>query len=257
MDCNETRRYLEAGLDRELDPARMAEIETHLRGCAECARIAESLRARREALRTSLPRFTAPPELTQKIRAALHAESDAAPPATSPARKRWLVSRWQWSALAASVVLALSVGYVAGDARARGNRLLDEAISDHVRSLRAGHLTDVVSSDQHTVKPWFTGKIDFSPPVADLAAEGFPLAGGRLEYIDGRTAAALVFYRRQHPINVFVWPASGAGIATRHGERAGYATEFWSEGGLNFIAISEISASELTGFIASFRRATR
>ncbi len=255
MDCNEIRRHLDASIDGELDPTLQREIESHLRGCAECARIAAGVRARRDALRAALPRFTAPPQLAQKIRGALRTET--APAAIIAPQKNRRFFGWQWGALAASVVLAVSVGYLAGHARAQGNRLLDEAISEHIRSLQTGHLTDVVSMDQHTVKPWFTGKLDFSPPVANLAAEGFPLDGGRLEYFDGRPAAALVFHRRQHPINVFVWPSRGAEISTRHDQRAGYNTEFWSEGGLNFIAVSEIPRSELAGFIESFRRATR
>jgi anti-sigma factor RsiW len=258
MDCNETRRLLEADLDGELDLVRRLEIETHLRGCTACSQLAESLRARHNALRTSLPRFTAPPQLAQKIRAGIRAEATPAPSVAlaTPWKKR-VVGGWQWGALAASVAVALFAGYIAGGARARENLLLDEAISDHVRSLQTGHLTDVISTDQHTVKPWFTGKLDFSPPVVDLAAAGFPLAGGRLEYLDGRPAAALVFHRRQHPINVFVWPARAGGIPEGHVERAGYAAKAWSQGDLNFLAVSEIPAAELADFTAAFRNATR
>ena len=258
MDCNETRRLLEADLDGELDLVNHLAIETHLRGCADCTRIADELRARRAALRTSLPRFTASPQLAQKIRAGIRAEATpvAARAPFAPLNKR-SASGWQWGALAASVIVALSAGYIAGETRAQANLLLDEAISDHVRSLQTGHLTDVFSTDQHTVKPWFTGKLDFSPPVVDLAAVGFPLVGGRLEYLDGRPAAALVFHRRQHPVNVFVWPAHAGVISSRHLERAGYAAEAWSQGDLNFLAVSEIPAAELADFITAFRNATR
>ena len=117
------------------------------------------------------------------------------------------------------------------------------------------HLTDVPSSDQHTVKPWFAGKLDFSPPVVDLAAAGFPLAGGRLEHIDGRTAAALVFHRRQHAINVFIWPAITGSVPTRQADRNGYHAESWSQDGLNFLAVSEIPAAELSQFATAFRTA--
>jgi anti-sigma factor RsiW len=126
-------------------------------------------------------------------------------------------------------------------------------VSDHVRSLQAGHLTDVVSTDQHTVKPWFAGKLDFSPPVVDLSGDGFPLAGGRLEQIDGRPAAALVFHRRLHTVNLFVWPTAAGEIPARRGAEKGYNTEGWSQGGMNFLAVSEIPASDLAQFAAAYR----
>ncbi len=261
MDCNTARRLLEADLDGELDLVRHLELESHLRTCADCTQIAEGLRARRAALRTSLPRFTAPAPLADKIRAGLRREAPVVGSAVpivpfAPEKKRtW--SGGQWGALAASIALALFTGYTVGGSRARAHLLLDEAISDHVRSLQTGHLTDVVSTDQHTVKPWFTGKLDFSPPVVDLAAAGFPLAGGRLEYLDGRPAAALVFHRRQHPVAVFVWPAGAGKIPERRLERTGYSAQTWVQGDLNFLAVSEIPGAELDGFVAAFREASR
>jgi anti-sigma factor RsiW len=131
--------------------------------------------------------------------------------------------------------------------------LIDDAISDHVRSLQAQHLTDVASTDQHTVKPWFAGKLDFSPPVVDLASAGFPLTGGRLEHLDGRPAAALVFHRRQHAINLFIWPAGAGVLSPRSTERDGYNATTWSHAGLNFLAVSEIPATELKQFADAFR----
>ena len=130
-----------------------------------------------------------------------------------------------------------------------------EAIADHIRSLQFSHLSDVVSTDRHTVKPWFAGKLDFSPPVADLAALGFPLTGGRLEHLDDRPAAALVFRRRLHAINVFIWPAARGTVSNRHAERNGYRAQSWSQGGFNFLAVSEISTVELNQFVAAFKSA--
>jgi len=256
MDCNETRRLLEADADGELDLVRHLEIEAHLRTCPDCTRLAENLRARRAALRTSLPRFTAPPQLAEKIRAALRAETPSpATPARSP-RAKIIFPVWRIAGLTASIAVALVAGYSWGGARARSDLLLDEAISDHVRSLLVSHLTDVTSTDQHTVKPWFAGKLDFSPTVVDLAAEGFPLAGGRLEHLDGRPAAALVFHRRQHAINVFIWPAASSAVSPRRAERDGYHTESWKQSDLNFLAVSEIPASELARFAELFRTGT-
>jgi anti-sigma factor RsiW len=159
--------------------------------------------------------------------------------------------------MAASIAFALLIGFAWGSMRARGKALFGEAISDHVRSLQAGHLMDVVSTDQHTVKPWFIGKLDFSPPVVDLADAGFPLAGGRLERIDGRPAAALVFHRRLHSINVFVWPATDGQVPARDGKGYGYNALSWSQGGLNFLAVSEISAAELGQFVPEYRERTK
>jgi len=252
MDCNETRRWIEADIDGELDLDRQLELEEHLKGCPACARLHESLRALREAL----PRLAAPPHLTGRVLAALRAEGmgDALP---APARLRppviWPV--WNAVGVAATITLAVLAGYAWGGARARGSLLLDEAISDHIRSLQLNHLSDVVSTDQHTVKPWFAGKLDFSPPVTDLAAIGFPLAGGRLEHLAGHPAAALVFRRRQHAINLFVWPAVGGVVSARQAELNGYHALSWAQGGFNYLAVSEISASELSRFADAYQAA--
>ena len=254
MDCNQTRSLIDADADGELDLVRHLDLAAHLRTCPDCARLADITRARHAALRQSLPRFTAPPQLAGRIRAALQAEGAPVLPATpAPRRSPSFGLLWSLGGLAASLAFALLVGFAWGNARARANLLLDEAVNDHVRSLQAGHLTDVASTDQHTVKPWFAGKLDFAPPVVDLAAAGFPLAGGRLEHIDGRPAAALVFHRRQHAINLFIWPASPGTIAVRQSGRNGYNAESWSQGGLNFLAVSEIPAAELRQFTAAFR----
>lgn len=260
MDCNESRRLLEADTDGELDLVHHLALAEHLRTCPECSRHAEILRARRHALRESLPRFTAPPALAEKIRAALRAEAAPVPSTTlTPpvaAARRALWPRWpigNFAALAASLVIALGVGYAWGHGRARTHLLFDEAFSDHLRSLQASHLTDVTSTDQHTVKPWFAGRLDFSPPVVDLAPVGFPLAGGRLEQLAGHPTAALVFHRRQHVINVFIWPADVAKIPLRQEERDGYHAETWTAQGFNFLAVSDIPAEELAQFAKAYR----
>jgi anti-sigma factor RsiW len=251
MNCDDIRPLIEAHSDGELDLVRQLELEAHLRSCPGCALLARGIAARGEALRNSLPRFAATPQFRGRMRAVLRAEgSPAAFRAPRPAAP-WL--SWNLGGIAASIALAVLVGYSWGGARARANSLLDEAISDHARSLQPGHLMDVVSTDQHTVKPWFIGKLDFSPPVFDLADAGYPLAGGRLEHIDGRPAAALVFHRRQHPINLFVWPAGGGAVPARRGEKNGYNAEGWSQGGLNFLAVSEIPEAELDQFTREYR----
>jgi anti-sigma factor RsiW len=258
MDCKEIRPLLEADLDGELDLVRHLEIEAHLRTCPDCARFAEAARARQATLRSGLSRYAAPASLQKKIRASLQPEAAStnsfAPKASRPF---FAQSFWRIGGLAASLAFAGLFGYVWGHAQAHANQLIDEAISDHVRSLQAGHLMDVASTDQHTVKPWFAGKLDFSPPVVDLAAAGFPLEGGRLEHLDNRPAAALIFHRRQHAINLFIWPAGTTSLARHHAERNGYNTEAWSDAGLNFLAVSEIPDAELIQFAETFRSSTR
>ena len=264
MDCNHARPLIDADTDGELDLVRHLELAAHVRACPACADYTARAQARRAALRASLPRFTAPPPLAAHVRASLQAEgapsssrSSDVTPAPAVRRRSSVGFLWNLTGLAASLAFAVIVGFAWGDARARKSLLLDEAVNDHVRSLQAGHLVDVVSSDQHTVKPWFAGKLDFSPPVTDLAAAGFPLAGGRLEHLDGRPAAALVFHRRAHAINLFIWPAGGSATASHSAGRNGYNTESWSQGGLTFLAVSEIPAAELTQFATAFREAQR
>ncbi len=255
MTCNEAHELIEADADGELDLIRHLELEAHVRACPACARRAEAARARREALRAALPRFTAPPEVVERIRASLKGEGVRRVPAARGSSIIWPL--WNAAGIAASLALAVIGGFAWGNAHARAHTLLDEAVSEHVRSLQASHLMDVASTDQHTVKPWFTGRLDFSPPVVDLADVGYPLAGGRLDHIEGRSAAALVFRRRQHFINVFIWPGNGGGVAGRREQASGYNTSTWSEGGLNFMAVSEIPAVELEQFVGAFRDRTK
>jgi anti-sigma factor RsiW len=246
MNCNDARQLLEANSDGELDLMRQVELEAHIRDCAACALEAKALAARKEALRDMIPRFAASPQFRKRVQSALRAEG-------SPARQAAGWSLWNLGGMAASLMLVLALGYSWGSMRARSDSLLGEAISDHVRSLQVGHLMDVVSTDQHTVKPWFIGKVDFSPPVFDLADIGFPLAGGRLEHIDGRPAVALVYRRRLHSINLFVWPTSAGKVPERLGDKDGYNTMSWSQDGLNYLAVSEISGAELAQFTGEYR----
>jgi anti-sigma factor RsiW len=244
MNCAECGALLDAYCDGELDLVRHVELEAHLRGCPSCSRAHAAASARAAAVRALLPRRDAPAGLRERILASL-----------GPADRGGRARRAPWAAwaIAASAAAALLVGYQWGGYSARSRAVLDEAFTEHARSLQEGHLLDVVSTDRHTVRPWFAGKLDFSPPVVDLADVGFPLAGGRLDAIDGRTAAALVFHRGLHSINVFVWPA-GASAPPRGASRGGFSAAAWERGGLDFVAVSDIPAGELERFAGEFRK---
>jgi anti-sigma factor RsiW len=259
MDCNEARRWIDASIDGELAAPRERELQQHVSECPACAALLRTGQARHAALAT-LPRLRARPELSDRIRAAIAAESNhdavevrnepAVPTRKGPFTFAWHAFAWQTSALAAAVALACFVGFRWGASSRANDTLVDEVIADHIRSLQADHLTDVTSTDRHTVKPWFAGKLDFSAPVVDLASQGYPLIGGRLDRLDGHTVAALIYHRRQHTINVFVWKTDRDRIGALHSERDGYAIVGWSDATFNFVAVSEIPAPELAAFAA-------
>ena len=207
-------------------------------------------------------RYAAPAGLAERIGAALdalHAESGrpAAPAVPFPPRRS--VMPWRPLALAASFVLAvvLSSGatwYVT--ASDREDQLAAEVVASHVRSMQVQHLTDVLSSNQHTVKPWFDGKLDLSPPVVDLADKGFPLVGGRLDYLDNHPVAALVYRSNQHVINLFVWTRkSGIPAPQPPAEIQGYNLRQWRQGDLTCWAVSDVESGELDTFVKDFRAA--
>jgi anti-sigma factor RsiW len=265
MDCTDIPDLIHPYVDGELEPALAAAVAAHLRQCPGCARLAQEQRALGQAIRTAAPRMPAPDHLRARIQDALAAEaalSASAPPvaaapaisAAGPAARRAPSPvAWRPLALAASFALAVvtSSGLTAYVARSSGSdRLAQDIVADHVRSLMADHLTDVLSSDQHTVKPWFNGKIDLSPPVDDLAAEGYPLIGGRIDYLDRRPVAALVYRHRQHPINLFVLPAASAastGSSESYVEH-GYNVLHWTHGDLSLWAASDLNLAELREF---------
>jgi anti-sigma factor RsiW len=256
MNCDESNLLLEAYADGELDLVRHVELEAHLKACPACLHHSEGIAARRTRIRETLPRFKASQALRETIRASLRAEVQKTE-GQRPIRFPVVWQRWNLAGLAASVTVALLAGYSWGGHHARSISVADEAITEHVRSLQAEHLMDVISTDRHTVKPWFAGKLDFSPPVVDLADIGFPLAGGRLDQIDGHTAAALVFRRRLHAINVFVWPAHEATSPTPNASESGFNALGWTQGGLNFIAVSEIPTTDLEQFVGEYRKRTQ
>ena len=256
MECTDARRLIPAKIDGELDATGDAALAAHLEGCAACARLVAEQQEWRGVIKSRAPRFAAPAALRARLAVALR-EADR--PAT-PATRRYTAG-WRPMAMAASVVLAVVLsssltGYLTrpGD----DDRLVQELVSDHVRSLMADHLTDVASSDQHTVKPWFHGRLDLAPPVIDLTAQGFTLIGGRLDFIDGKPVAAIVYRRRVHVINLFVAQGLGSVLpAPRLENVQGFNIRRWTDQGLNLLAVSDINRDELEEFGAKFEAAAR
>jgi anti-sigma factor RsiW len=243
---------LDGYMDGELDLVRTLQIERHVRDCAVCARAYAQQEALRLAIRGSGLYFMPPEPLERRIRAAVRGGG------TADSRPwRW---SWRWVGLAAAVAcvaLVLWGGLPHFFEPSAPEAALQELIAGHVRSLMVDHLTDVTSSDSHTVKPWFEGKLDFSPPIPDLSSQGFRLVGGRLEYLAGRSAAALVYQRREHLINLFIWPArSEAGGSDTVLTRQGYHLVHWRASGMSYWAVSNLNREELQEFVQGVRQQT-
>ena len=242
-------------IDGELAADRVEALEAHLASCPECRALCDAERRMSAFLRDQGERFRAPAHLKARIRSDIERKSRS-----RLAELRWLLVGWNPVAVAASLLLAVALTsgatlhYFEPAARDHEAMILSEVVAGQVRSLQAGHLADVASSDLHTVKPWFSGKLDFSPPVADLAADGFPLVGGRLDYLDKRAVAALVYRRNQHVINVFIWPEAGEKAPTFETQQ-GYNVVYYKHGGMEFWAISDLNATELKEFVGHLRTA--
>jgi anti-sigma factor RsiW len=248
LSCQRAQELIHGYVDGELDLVRSLEVEQHIQECESCARTYRSQTTLRSSLKNNSLYYSAPKNLKKRIQSSLRKE------AKSEMLPRGL--GWRWLTVGASLAFMLLVGVVAWrlaprSIRPSGDELLaQEIVSDHVRSLQLeNHRIDVVSQDPHTVKPWFDGKLDFAPPVKDFASQEFPLLGGRLEYLNNRTVAALIYQRRLHYINLFIWPAEPAGST---GEVAiqlqGYNLIHWSGSGMNFWAISDVNSVELREF---------
>jgi len=237
MSCEEARIFLDAYVDGELDLVHSIELEKHIANCGECARLVENHRTLRSAIQGSSLYY-----------------NPAAPlkfprPAANPRRIYALV------ALAASLLIA---GFFVGRLQPRENHVSQEILDSHLRSLLPGHLTDVQSTDQHTVKPWFDGRLSFSPPVTDFASQGFPLAGGRVDSIGGRQVAALIYQRGKHVINVYVWPSPGSGdTGFDKSAQQGYKVLHWTGAGFEWWLITDLNPSESRDLAALLRAAAR
>jgi len=237
---------LSAFMDDELDPVASGEVSQHLESCPDCSAALARQRELGENLRRDLEYHRAPDLLRARVMRDLRAAGRR-----DAVRSRPAAQAWRWLGAAAAVI-AVGGGtwIVATLPRERPEAATArEAVSGHIRSLMANHLTDVASTDQHTVKPWFSGRLDFSPPVTDFAAANYPLVGGRLDYLQGRPVAALVYMHRMHVINVFVWPMSDAheGIAPALTQR-GFHVIHGTRAGMAYWVVSDLNAEELAAF---------
>ena len=235
---------LDAYLDDELAPADARELEAHLAQCRECERFRKERLELRAAIRAEVPTFEAPAALRDRVRAAVGAARGVRAP-----RRFAVRGVWRPLAVAASLVVVALGSWRLAVQRAAGETLAEDILTSHIRSLMPGHLTDVVSSDQHTVKPWFNGRLDYSPPVYDFSGRGYPLLGGRLDYVDGRSVAALVYGRRQHLINVFLWPVARRPVAAPASRtHQGYHLLHWATADYTYWVVSDLGLPELGDF---------
>ena len=249
MTCDEAELLLQALIDGELDAGHAREVENHVAGCAHCTAMLRDIRQMSQAIAAAGAQYKAPLELRKRIENALPQ------PKAVPNRRAVLRGFAMGSAVSALAATGLVAIVLRHDDM---ERIQSEVVSAHLRSLQAGHLTDVISTDQHTVKPWFNGRLDVSPPVIDLAAQGFTLIGGRLDYVDARAIGAVVYRRRQHVINLFVsQTANTERRAARIETIQGFNIRHWSDRGLNYWAVSDLAKDELADFGDRFESAIR
>jgi len=234
LNCNDCADWLHPYLDNEIGTEMAVRVRQHINRCLDCkARLAE-LQALRDGIRQHTTYYPAPELMQQRIMSQINRQK--------PAPRQWLTQVFSVAALTASVMLYLATP-------SSQDMLMDEVVSSHVRSLMEQHLTDVASSDKHTVKPWFTGKIDFAPPVYDFAEQGYPLIGGRLDYIRHQNVAALSYHRNKHIINLFVIPSNATDSSIHSSSRRGFNIVSWQKNNMAFEAVSDLNNQELEAFV--------
>jgi anti-sigma factor RsiW len=244
MNCEGAKPFLDSFADGELDLVNHVQVEAHLDECLACDHTYRNTTVMKNALAGEELYFKAPAELRTRIKSSLREAAE---------ESFWRgVLKWRWmptmAAAAIAVITLFSALTIFRPSANSEDQLANEMVSAHIRSLMLDHDTDVISTDQHTVKPWFEGKLDFSPPVVDLAPQGFALIGGRLDYLGGRPVAALVYQRRQHLINVFIYPAQEKNNESFAFTRQGFNVFHWTKKGMTFWAVSDLNAGELQGF---------
>jgi len=245
MTCDDASLLLHALADGELDAGHASEVEAHAKGCARCAALLRDTRAMSAALAAPALRLKAPASLRARIDAALPAPRRAVATRAAPSRRGLLQGFAMGSLMSGALAAGLVVFVMRRDEE---ERMVGDVVSAHLRSLQGDRLIDVQSSDQHTVKPWFNGRLDLAPPVVDLTAQGFTLVGGRLDYLDGKPVASIVYKRRLHVINLFVAQATGPDRGPAIEQLQGFNVWHWTHAGFGLWAASDINAEELREF---------
>lgn len=247
--CEEWHLLIQADVDGELEPAQSARVANHLSHCPDCARLQDRLLGLSARITSNIAPHRAPPTMRSAIEANVRS---AGRPGRAKARGRtyWLAGGGVAAASLAACLAVLAI-LPLRDATP------DWIVAAHIRALQPDHLVDVRSGEQHTVKPWFAGRVPFAPPVKDLSADGFPLVGGRLDYLPGTVAATIVYKRREHVINLFIWPDGKDAAAVGSGIREGYNYVSWRAGGMSFWSVSDLNGRELSEFASLWQRDAR
>ncbi|HXM83406.1 MAG TPA: anti-sigma factor [Burkholderiales bacterium] len=255
MNCTDSRSRLHAYLDQELDLPSVLAIDEHLASCDACKKTFAQQFALQSGVRKHAMYYTAPGTLTERIRGAIsRTVTETSANSVKPHWQWPLFQRFQLGAAVAATALVSWIVAIQYNTPSEAEFLAEQVIASHARSTLTTHLADVSTSDEHTVKPWLSSKLDFSPPVTDLTGAGFPLVGGRLDYLDNRPVAALVYGHRQHVINLFVWPdrRSGRSLPMESLSKHGYNVLHWINGGMAFWAISDLNATEMRAFAEAY-----
>ncbi len=244
MNCDEVRTLIDAYTDNELDLVTSLSIERHLQTCADCPAIYQNRVVMRNALKADALYFRPSPAVSRRLLQSLpQAEQRGVP-------RQWrMIGALGLGLLIVGLFLVTGLVVMRNNALPAEDQLVTSVLASHIRSLMADHLTDVISSDQHTVKPWFDGKIDYAPAVIDLAAQGFPLVGGRLDYLESNPVAALVYRNDKHLINLFIWPTSDLpDTAPGQLTRLGYHLLHWQMDNATYWAVSDLEEDKLNTF---------
>jgi anti-sigma factor RsiW len=244
MNHDEVIRLMGAYLDGELELGACVKIEEHLAGCEACRQRMEEEGEVIEAVRAGVPRYEASAFLATRIGASLREGKRGRIPFW-----RNIPPIWMWATVALVLALAIQGAGIFERQGSGMGEIARQAVANHIRSLQVNHLMDVASTDQHTVKPWFAGKLDYSPQVIDLTGSGYPLVGGRLDVLDGRNVAAVIYGRRKHYVNLFIWPADGHSLSTHLYTENGYHVLGWTKGDMDYLAVSELGEGELRDFV--------
>jgi anti-sigma factor RsiW len=247
MNCHDAQTMMHGYLDGELDPSVSLQYEEHASQCSACRKLLAEHQALQGQMKAPSLYFRAPADLRERVLSSLRKQR----------RPRFPNTLLRWVAAAACILFLLGAGFLLARlafAPAEPERLTREVASAHIRSLQEEHLVDVRNSDSHKIKPWFAGRLDYSPTTIDLKAQGFPLVGGRLDYLNGRPVAAIVYRRRDHLINLFVWPSSGSESDAIHQDRLqGFQIIHWSKAGMSYWLVSDLNATELNEMAQALR----